>query len=266
MARPPSKGAYAPLAAQYYLDDTILEAGPAAELMWVRVLSFLASVATDGYITERQMKTVGNGLRDWRQRVVVLQQVGLLTPVSGGYVARSWLKWNRTTAEQNKLLAKDRDRKASKQAEKAQNSARNETAFRSDSAARTEQNRTEQLKDIVHPSAERAREFDEWWAIYPKKQAKEAARRKYLTVRKKVPADVLLRGVREYALLMAGEDKQFVKLPAGWLNDGRWADDHSTAPGAPAAARTPERFCTIHDGYPLPCASCARAANGGNDF
>lgn len=121
-------------------------------------------------------------------------------------------------------------------------------------------------KDIVHAarSRELANDFDEWWQVYPRKQGKEAARRKYLTVRKKIAADVLLKGVREYALLMAGEEKKFVKLPAGWLNDGRWEDDNHTrtAPSKPL-----EQFCQIHDGYPEPCASCARVAErGGNDF
>jgi hypothetical protein len=48
MARPKSKGAYVPLAAHYFMDDAILEAGPDAELLYVRCLSFPALVATAG--------------------------------------------------------------------------------------------------------------------------------------------------------------------------------------------------------------------------
>lgn len=150
MARPKSKGAYAPLAAQYYLDDTILEAGPHAELMWVRILSFLASVPTDGFITDRQVRIVGNGLRDVNQRVEKLQLVGLLTAVAGGYEARSWQKWNRTTAEQNRIHAQDRERKARKAAGNGPNSDRKTTPFRPDSGDqyRTVENRTEQLTTL----------------------------------------------------------------------------------------------------------------------
>lgn len=153
MARPKSKGAYAPLAAHYYLDDAILEAGPDAELLWVRILSFLASVPqSNGFITDRQVRTVGINLRGVQNRVRSLQEVGLLTAEPGGFAARSWLKWNRSAEEIGKTLAKDRDRKASKQAEVGQNSVRIPTPFRTDSDPqyRTVQSSTEQnSKDVA---------------------------------------------------------------------------------------------------------------------
>ena len=147
MARPKSKGAYAPLAALYYLDDAILEAGPDAELLWLRILSFLASVPqANGFITDRQIRTVGINLRGVPKRVTSLTEVGLLTAEPGGFAARSWLKWNRSAEEIGKTLAKDRDRKASKHAENTPNSERNPTSFRTDSDPqyRTVQNSTEQ--------------------------------------------------------------------------------------------------------------------------
>lgn len=113
MARPKSKGAYVPLAAHYFMDDAILEAGPDAELLFVRCLSFLASVPSDGFITERQVRTiVGLGLRGVPKRLEKLLDVGLLEAVDGGFVARSWQKWNKSTEEVGKLLARDRDRKS----------------------------------------------------------------------------------------------------------------------------------------------------------
>lgn len=112
MARQKSKGAYAPLAAQYYLDDAILEAGHEAELLYVRCLSFLASVPTDGFLTERQISVVGVGLRNVPRRVESLLSVGLLEASPGGFVARSWLKWNRSAAETDRHLRNDRERKA----------------------------------------------------------------------------------------------------------------------------------------------------------
>ena len=113
MARPKSKGAYAPLAAQYYLDDAVLEAGPEAELLYVRCLSFLASVSTDGFLTERQLKIVGIGLRSVPRRLERLLEVGLLEARPGGFVARSWLKWNKSAAQTDRHLRNDRERKAS---------------------------------------------------------------------------------------------------------------------------------------------------------
>lgn len=152
MARPKSKGAYAPLAAHYYLDDAILEAGPDAELLWVRVLSFLASVPqADGFITDRQIRTVGIGLRNVTKRVDKLQEVGLLSAEPGGFAARSWHKWNRSAQEVGKFLAKDRERKASKSGEVGPNSARKTAPFHTDSAPQssTEQSSTTTPKGVV---------------------------------------------------------------------------------------------------------------------
>jgi hypothetical protein len=146
MGRPKSKGAYVPLAAQYYLDDAILEAGSDAELLFVRMLSFLAAVPSDGFITDRQVPIVAAGLRAPRRRLDALLNVGLIEQVSGGFLVRSWLKWNRSADEVGKLLAKDRERKARKDAEDAPNSARNPEGIRSDSElqSRAEQSSTEQ--------------------------------------------------------------------------------------------------------------------------
>lgn len=150
MARPKSKGAYVPLAAQYFMDDAILEAGPDAELLFVRCLSFLASVSSDGFVTDRQMQTiVGLRLRNVAKRVGSLQEVGLLEAVEGGFLVRSWTKWNKSADEIGKLLAKDRERKARKDAENTSNSERNGSGIRSDSGDqyRAEQSSTEQIKD-----------------------------------------------------------------------------------------------------------------------
>jgi hypothetical protein len=147
MARPKSKGAYVPLASQYFMDDAILEAGPEAELLFVRCLSFLASVPSDGFITERQVKTiVGIGLRNVPRRVESLLGVGLLEARPGGFVARSWTKWNRSAEEINKELAKDRLRKAQKHGEMDGNSARIPDGINSENVLQssTEQSSTEQ--------------------------------------------------------------------------------------------------------------------------
>lgn len=149
MARPKSKGAYAPLAAQYYMDDAILEAGPDAELLFVRCISFCASVPTDGFITDRQIALVASGLRAPRRRIDSLLNVGLIEQVSGGFLVRSWLKWNRSADEVGKLLAKDRERKARKHAEEPRNSARNPDGIQADSKlqSRAEQSSTEQIEN-----------------------------------------------------------------------------------------------------------------------
>jgi hypothetical protein len=146
VGRPKSNGVYAKLSATYYDDDAILEAGPHAELLWVRYLAFTALLPTDGYVTDRQMKVrVGRGLRDVPGRLRSLVEVGLLVAVDDGYVSRSWQKWNRSADDIGRYLAKDRERKARKHGGEGPNSARNGTGFQSDSS---DQSKAKQSKSI----------------------------------------------------------------------------------------------------------------------
>lgn len=113
MARPKSLGSYAPLSATYYRDDAVLEAGEKAELLYVRGLSFCAEAVSDGFISDRQVvAAVGIGMRDANKRAERLVQVGLWERVDGGYVVRSWLKWNKSAEEIGRAQRKDRERKA----------------------------------------------------------------------------------------------------------------------------------------------------------
>lgn len=147
MARPKSKGAYVPLAAQYFLDDAVLGVSPMAELLFVRILSFLASVPSDGFVTEKQLRSVvAIGLRNVPHLVTELTDAGLITAQDGGFVARSWHKWNRSVEEVGRLLARDRERKAQDSAANLTNSGRNPTGIQQDSALQnsTEQSSTEQ--------------------------------------------------------------------------------------------------------------------------
>lgn len=167
MARPKSKGAYVPLAAQYFMDDAVLEAGPDAELLFVRCLSFLASVPSNGFITEQQVRrVVGLGLRNVTKRLTSLQEVGLLEAVEGGFVVRSWTKWNKTAEEIGKLLAKDRQRKALKSGEKGDNSERNPNGNGTDSSdqSSTEQSRAEQYTSTSTSDASGADDAEEFSA------------------------------------------------------------------------------------------------------
>ena len=147
MARPKSKGAYVPLAAQYYMDDAVLGLSPMAELLFVRILSFLASVPTDGFVTEKQLRSVtAIGLRNVTHLVTELTEAGLITAQHGGFVARSWHKWNRSVDEVGRMLAKDRERKAQDSAATQANSVRIPPGIQQDSALQssTVQNSTEQ--------------------------------------------------------------------------------------------------------------------------
>jgi hypothetical protein len=101
--------------------------------------------------------------------------------------------------------------------------------------------------------------FEEWWLLYPRKESKGAALRAWEKARKLVDPDTLAKATQAYTLMCLGKEKQFVKLPAGWLNDRKWEDDYSTSrsgpPPAPALGAE-GAMCADHLGYPLPCLRC----------
>jgi hypothetical protein len=110
-------GVYAPLSATYYQDDDIADAGEAAELLYVRGLAFCAGRPSDGFISDTQVvRFVGVGMGDALDRAETLVKVGAWERVDGGFVVRSWLKWNKSAEELGQDRTRDRDRKR-KQAE-----------------------------------------------------------------------------------------------------------------------------------------------------
>ena len=114
MARIKSLGPYAPLSATYFTDDAILEAGERAETLFTRALAFCSNSNSDGFIADRQVTAVvGIGMRDATARAARLVEVGLWERVDGGYLIRSWLKWNRSAEDLGRVRRQDRERKAS---------------------------------------------------------------------------------------------------------------------------------------------------------
>ena len=68
-------------------------------------------------------------------------------------------------------------------------------------------------------------EFDQWYARYPKKEAKENARKAFSKARKQASLQELLEGLERYTASVKGKDRQYIALPASWLNAGRWQDE-----------------------------------------
>lgn len=72
-------------------------------------------------------------------------------------------------------------------------------------------------------------EFDTFWAQYPRKIGKEAARRAFAKAMKKTTAEKIAAGVEALRIQVAGKDQQFTPHPATWLNAGRWDDEQTAA-------------------------------------
>jgi hypothetical protein len=70
--------------------------------------------------------------------------------------------------------------------------------------------------------------FEEFWKLYPRKQAKGAARAAYLKALKKVDHETIMAGVRLFANDPNRQD-EFTAHASTWLNQERWSDEAQPA-------------------------------------
>lgn len=82
--------------------------------------------------------------------------------------------------------------------------------------------------------------FEDFWAMYPKKEDKGTARRAWATATKKTTGAVICAALQSQLPILMGIQRKFVPYPARWLNGERWADE------APAVRdrRIPEGWVT----------------------
>lgn len=70
-------------------------------------------------------------------------------------------------------------------------------------------------------------EFEEFWNVYPKPDAKGLARRAYVAARLKVTHDVIMDGLRRYPF---DSNPKYQPMPSTWLNQERWAYEPPRTP------------------------------------
>ena len=70
--------------------------------------------------------------------------------------------------------------------------------------------------------------FEEFWKLYPRKQAKGSARAAYLKALKKVDHETIMAGVRLFANDPNRQD-EFTAHASTWLNQERWSDEAQPA-------------------------------------
>src|SRR5215471_7291977 len=86
--------------------------------------------------------------------------------------------------------------------------------------------------------------FDEFWKIYPRRVDKQAAAKAFAKALKSATLSEVLCGARRYANERQGQDAQFTKHAATWLNGRCW--ENGLFSGIPAGGETMAPP-TIHD-------------------
>lgn len=73
--------------------------------------------------------------------------------------------------------------------------------------------------------------FDDWYALFPRKVAKAAARKAWTQVTRSTRPDVIIAGLRRgLPELQAAHARGFCPHPASWLRAERWEDDTTVTP------------------------------------
>lgn len=92
-------GLHVQLDVEYASDDKLIEAGPLAELLYVRSLCFAKRTLKDGKITHGQLTAVAIGIPSPVKQARRLVDVGAWTATSDGYRITNWLKRNKSAAQ-----------------------------------------------------------------------------------------------------------------------------------------------------------------------
>lgn len=118
-------GRYAALAAGYYDDPAVIAAGPDAEILYIRMISWCAMhPETDGVIPLEVVKS-RLGFTDAPTRLEALEVNSLVTVDDTTITITSWIRWNGSWSE---IKAANDARKASARERKARQRARQAAA------------------------------------------------------------------------------------------------------------------------------------------
>jgi len=70
-------------------------------------------------------------------------------------------------------------------------------------------------------------QFNQFWAIYPRKKGKGQARKAFEKALEKTDIATILDGVAAYITYGDMDDPQFIAHPSTWLNGERWEDEYA---------------------------------------
>jgi hypothetical protein len=88
---------------------------------------------------------------------------------------------------------------------------------------------TELEPSNIEPENDINAQFNQFWAIYPRKKGKGQARKAFEKALEKTDLETIIAGVHAYMEHEDMSDPQFIAHPTTWLNGERWEDEHGEA-------------------------------------
>jgi hypothetical protein len=85
---------------------------------------------------------------------------------------------------------------------------------------------TELDPENIEPVNDINAQFNDFWAVYPRKKGKGQARKAFEKAIAKTDLETILAGVAAYVDNVDMSDPQFIAHPSTWLNGERWEDEY----------------------------------------
>lgn len=86
-------------------------------------------------------------------------------------------------------------------------------------------NNQEPITKSISSTRKSAPRFDDFWTVYPRKEAKGAALKAWTKAIAKAEPDQIIDRVNRWKASKNFPERQFIPLPASWLNAERWSDE-----------------------------------------
>lgn len=202
----------------------------------VSALCWSAKHLTDGYIPEADLP-LASDVRVPRRRVKELEQRGLWHRTERGWLVNDFLEYNDSAEEVKAKRERAAERQRRSRAGRglasqgmSQRDSRRDKGVTDDvttpvSHATPVPSRPDLLPTGVDTSpAGEDPDFAKFWSVYPRRVAKDAARKAWAkSVRRAGAADIIV-GAERYRD-DPNRSAQFTKHPATWLNGGCWSDE-----------------------------------------
>jgi hypothetical protein len=185
-----------------------------ATSLWVRAGSYCGQHLTDGYVDARTIPV----LRGSDEAAAELVEAGLWLQAEGGYQFHDWdiYQDSRDSVKSRREAWNERQRRhrAGKKESESPSLLDNSSPIPFHSPATRESRRDTGTDDPA---------FAAFWALYPRKEGKGAARKAFQKACRNVPAERILEGAGKYAE-DPNRDPAYTAHPSTWLNQERWDD------------------------------------------
>jgi hypothetical protein len=218
----------------FWTDEKLVELDPWERLLFIGIWNFVDDEGYMPYSPKRlKMQVFPGDSLDVSRGVQNLISIGAITlyDSEAGKILKV-TNWSKHQKVSNPSVSKYRGIELTTDNQEPRESAELPLEIPEPSPNRTEPSRGvhteregERGREVNKDLSSKPDEFDRWYSLYPRKEAKENARKAFVKARKQTDMETLVTSLERYTASMKGKDRQFIALPASWLNAGRWEDE-----------------------------------------